>query len=74
MLYSIKDRDDLGKIEELVPLQNQVKVVRVQDKLGEPNFHENMKRVFEPVTDRIKNSSQKLTKTITENPKKTTKH
>ena len=55
------------KVEERVPLQNQVKVVRLQDKLDEQNFHENMKSVFEPVTDRIKNTSQKLTKTITEN-------
>ena len=50
MLYSIKDRGDLEKLEELVPLENQVKVVRLQDKLGKQNFHEHMKKVFEPVT------------------------
>ena len=39
MLYSIKDREDLEKLEELVSLRNQVKLVRLQDKLGKQNFH-----------------------------------
>ena len=39
MLYSIKDREDLENLEELVSRENQVKVVRLQDKLGEQNFH-----------------------------------
>ena len=34
MLYSIKYRDDLKKIEELASIQNQVKVLRLQDNLG----------------------------------------
>ena len=50
MLYSIKDREDIEKLEELALLQNQVKVVKLQDKLGEQNFHEDIKKVFEPVT------------------------
>ena len=66
MLYSIKNREDLEKLEDLVSLQNQVKVVRLQDKLGEQNFHEDMKKVFEPVTKSIENTSQDITKTITE--------
>ena len=66
MLYSIKDREDLEKLEELVSLQNQVKVVKLQDKLGEQNFHEDMKKVFEPVTKSLENTSENLTKTITE--------
>ena len=53
MLYSIKNREDLEKLEDLVSLQNQVKDVRLQDKLGEQNFHEDMKKVFEPVTKSI---------------------
>ena len=65
MLYSIKNREDLEKLEDLVSLQNQVKVVRLQDKLGEQNFHEDMKKVFEPVTKSIENTSQDITKTIT---------
>ena len=66
MLYSIKDREDLEKLEELVSLQNQVKVVKLQDKLGEQNFHEDMKKVFEPVTKSLKNTSENLTNAITE--------
>ena len=66
MLYSIKDREDLEKLEELVSLQNQVKVVKLQDKLGEQNFHEDMKNVFEPVTRTLENTSENLTKAITE--------
>ena len=66
MLYSIKDREDLEKLEDLVSLQNQVKVVKLQDKLGEQNFHEDMKKVFEPVTKTLENTSENLTKAITE--------
>ena len=66
MLYSIKDREDLEKLEDLVSLQNQVKVVKLQDKLGEQNFHEDMKKVFEPVTKSLENTSQNITKTLTE--------
>ena len=66
MLYSIKDREDLEKLEELVSLQNQVKVVKLQDKLGKQNFHEDMKKVFEPVTKSLENTSENLTKAITE--------
>ena len=66
MLYSIKDREDLENLNELVSLQEQVKVVKLQDKLGKQNFHEDMKKVFEPVTKSIENTSQDITKTITE--------
>ena len=66
MLYSIKDREDLENLEELVSLQDQVKVVKLQDKLGKQNFHEDMKKVFEPVTKSLENTSQDITKTITE--------
>ena len=67
MLYSIKDREDIEKLEELVSLQNQVKVVKLQDKLGEQNFHEDMKKVFEPVTKSLENTSENITETLTEN-------
>ena len=67
MLYSIKDRGDLEKLNELVTLQDQVKVVKLQDKLGEQNFHEDMKKLYEPLTDTIKDVSDNISKTITEN-------
>ena len=66
MLYSIKDREDLENLNELVSLQDQVKTVRMQEKLGKQNFHKDMKKVFEPVTKSIENTSQNITKTITE--------
>ena len=69
MLYSIKNREDLENLEELVSLQDQVKVVRLQDKLGKQNFHEDMKKVFEPVTKSLENTSETLTKAITESSK-----
>ena len=69
MLYSIKDREDLENLEELASLQDQVKVVKLQDKLGEQNFHEDIKKVFEPVTKSLENTSENLTKAITESSK-----
>ena len=66
MLYSIKDREDLKEVNELVSLQDQVKVVQLQDKLGKQKFHQDMKKVFEPITKSLENTSENLTKTITE--------
>ena len=66
MLFPIKDREDLEKLNELASLQNEVKIVRLQDKLGKQNFHEDMKKVFEPVTKSLENTSENLTKAITE--------
>ena len=66
MLYSIKDREDLENLNELASLQDQVEAVRLQDKLGKQNFHEDLEKVFEPVTKLLQNSSQDITKTITE--------
>ena len=67
MLYSIKNVEDLEKLNEAVSLQNRVKVVRLQDKLGKQNFHEDMAKVFEPLTDTLRKTSENITKTITEN-------
>ena len=66
MLYSVKNREDLENLNELVSLQDQVKTVRLQDKLGKQNFHEDMKKVFEPVTKSFEKTSENLTKPITE--------
>ena len=46
MLFAIKDREDMEKLNELVSLQYQVKAVRLQDKLGKQNFHEDMKKTI----------------------------
>ena len=66
MLFAIINRENLDKLEELASLQDQVKVVKLQDKLGKQNFHEGLKKVFEPVTKSLENTSQDITKTITE--------
>ena len=66
MMFPIRNVEDLEKLNELVSLQNQVKVVKLQDKLGEQNFHEDMKKVFEPVTKSVEIIFENITKTITE--------
>ena len=67
MLYSIKNVEDLKDLNELVTLQDQVKTVKLQDKLGEQNHHQKSEKLFEPVTKSIKDVSEKITKTLTEN-------
>ena len=62
MLYSIKNVEDLKDLNELVSLQDQVKAVKLQDKLGEQNYHQKSEKLFEPVTKSIK----EVTKTIIE--------
>ena len=51
MLFARNNREDLENLNELVSSQDQLKAVRLQDKLGKRNFHEDMKKVFEPMTD-----------------------
>ena len=69
MLYSIKDREDLEELNELALLQDQVKAVRLQDKLVKQNFNEDVKKVFQPVTKSLENTSKDITKAITETSK-----
>ena len=66
MLFAINNSEDLQNLNELASLQDQVKAVRLQDKLGKQNFHKDMKKVFEPVTRSLENASQDKTKTISE--------
>ena len=73
MLYPINNREDLQKVDEAVSLQNQVNEVRLQDKLGDQNYQEDAKKLFKPMTDAIKNTSESITKTLTENSIKNNK-
>ena len=66
MTFPFRNIEDLQNLNEAVSLQNQVKVVRLQDKLGKQNFDEDLKEVFEPVTKSLENTSENITKTITE--------
>ena len=52
-----KSREDLEKRGELASLPNQVKIVRLLDELGEQNFHEDKKKVLEPVTKSFQKTS-----------------
>ena len=54
MLFPFKDREDLEKLNELVSLQDQVKAVRLQDKLGKQNFHEDMKKFLNQLLNHLK--------------------
>ena len=67
MLYPINNKEDLRKLDEAVSLQNQVKEVRIQDRLGEQNYLEDTKKLFKPMTDTIRNTSENVMKTLTEN-------
>ena len=67
MMFPIRNIEDLQNLNEAVLLQTQVKVVRLQDKLGKQNVHENMEEVFEPLTDTLKKTSENITRSITEN-------
>ena len=64
MLNTIKNIEDLENLEQFNSLQNQVKAVKLQYKWGKQNFHEDMKKLFEPVTDTIKNTYEGLRKSI----------
>ena len=66
MMFSIKNVEDIKDLNELASLQNQVQAVRLQDRLGKQNFHEDMKKVFEPVTKSFKDVSEEIRKTTTE--------
>ena len=65
MMFPIRNVEDLQNLKEAVSLQNQVKIVRLQDKLGKQNFHEDMTENFEPLTITLKNTSENITKSIT---------
>ena len=69
MLFPIRNVEGLQNLNEAVSLQNQVQEVRLQNKLGEQNFHEDMTKVFEPVTKSLEKTSENLTKAITESSK-----
>ena len=66
MLFPIRNVTDLQNLNEAVSLQNQVKVAKLQDKSGEQNFHENMIKVFEPLTNTLKKTSENIKKAVTE--------
>ena len=73
MLFAINNREVLQNLNESASLQDQVKTVRLRDKLRKHTFHEDMKKLYEPLTDTIKNVSENITKTLTETSIRSTK-
>ena len=73
MMFPIRNVEDLQNLNEAVLLQNQVKVVRLQDKLGKQNFHEDLTEVFEPLANAIKKTSENIANTITATSNKNNK-
>ena len=67
MLYSIKNIEDLKDLNELVTLQDQVKAVKLQDNLGEQNYHQKSEKLFEPMTKAIKEVTKAITETSIKN-------
>ena len=62
----MKNREHLENLSEVIPLQSQVKALRLQDKQGKENFHEVLQKIFESVTKSFKEVSEDATNTITE--------
>ena len=72
-MYSIKNTEDLESLNKIVSLQNQVIEVLLQKRLDEQNYHENIRKIYEPITDAIEKTSKISTKTMTEKPIKNNK-
>ena len=72
-MYSFKNGEGFENLEELASLKKQIEEFRLQDKLGKHNFHQNLEKRLEPITDTIKDTSDFLTKTFTETSIKNSK-
>ena len=62
----MKNIEDLKDLEELAVLKNQVEEVRLKDNLGKQTFLRDLKKIFDPVTKSLDNTSQEITETIVE--------
>ena len=61
MFFSIKNGECFGNLEEVASLQSQVKGLRLQDKLGEQSYQDDMKKLQEPLFVTYKKTSESLT-------------
>ena len=64
MIYSNKNKDELSDFEKLKDLYSKLKEVRLEEKLGERDFHCVIKRLFEIITKKseiqVKNFSRRV--------------
>ena len=51
MLFPIENVEDLQKLNKSISIESQVKAVRLEDRLGEQNYHHKTEKLFEPVVD-----------------------
>ena len=58
-MYSIHNRDDLEKFKKLQETKSSLKAERIKEKLGKQDFHYDMEEVFEPVTFKQQELSEK---------------
>ena len=63
-MFSVNKREHSEILNELTSWQDQVKAVRLQDKLGKQNFYEDKKKVFEAFNKTITDVSEDVIKTI----------
>ena len=58
-MYSIHNRDDLEKLKNLQKTKSSLHKERLKEKLGKQDFHYDMEEVFEPVTFKQQELSEK---------------
>ena len=58
-MYSIHDRDDLEKLKKLQETRSLLHKETIKEKLGKQDFHYDMEEVFEPVTFKQQELSEK---------------
>ena len=63
-MFTIKNKE-----EELASLKNQLDELRLQEKLGNQNFHEDLKKIYNSITDTFEDASRDITKTMMETTK-----
>ena len=64
MLYSTKNREKLENLSKLASLSKQIDELGLQGKLGKQNIFENIKKLYEPLPDIIKITSEYITETM----------
>ena len=60
MIYSKKSKDGLKDLKEMEDQQPKVKQIGLFYKLGEQGSHYDVKKLFEPITKTLTDTSQKL--------------
>ena len=53
-------KDDIKDLEELADLQSKVKQNRLVEKIGKQCFHLDIKKLLEPITKTVTDTSQKI--------------